>query len=135
MSNTGGARRPRCTRVPESVPFARVSLRELRSDGVDLEVDLEIEGGAALRVTFRDVVGFRVLDERELCEFWNEHSTPNGWLWEVHEGGWLALERTRPSFDSLRLPLREWLLVDDRCIGVLAMTPPEVRELGADRAR
>jgi hypothetical protein len=78
--------------------------------------------------------GFRVLDERDLCEFWNTYSEPNGWLYEVEEGGWLELETHRPLFNSpgFHPGLREYLLVDDRCVSVLAVQPPDILDLGAD---
>ena len=34
-------------------------------------------------VEFEDVQGFRVLDERDLMEYWPVCSTPNGWLFEI----------------------------------------------------
>lgn len=128
MSAQQEPRRPRCVRVPESTQHGGARLVAIRSDGVDLELEMESDAGG-VRVSFRDVVGFRVLEERELCEFWNDYATPNGWLWEVHEGGWLDLERTRATFGSLRLPLREWLVVDDRCVSVIGENPPELREI------
>lgn len=89
------------------------------------------------RLTFADVVGFRVLDERDLCEFWNEYSEPNGWLYEVESGGWLDLEKHRQLFNSPDLiqNLREYLLVDDKCVSVLCVAPPEIVDLGTDPAR
>ena len=46
-------------------------------------------------VEFADVLGFRVLDERDLLEYWPVCSTPNGWLFEIASGGWLSQEVAR----------------------------------------
>ncbi|BBI69588.1 hypothetical protein PKHYL_37790 [Psychrobacter sp. KH172YL61] len=48
-------------------------------------------------VDFTDIIGFRVLDNGNLVEFWND-DCPNGWLWEVSDGGWFDLEKQREGF-------------------------------------
>jgi hypothetical protein len=109
----------------------------MRYDADDLVIDIRSEGFAFARVTFHAPIGFRVLDERDLCQFWNTYSRPNGWLWQVHSGGWMDLEKLGPSFSSPDLipELREYLLVDDRCISVLCVAPPEIIDRGADPDR
>ena len=92
----------------------------------DVIVDIQGEGSAQGRVVFRDVRGFRVLDEAELTEFWSSYAEPSGWLYEVHEGGWLCLEQLRATFNALRFPLREFLLVDDMCLSVWCEQMPEI---------
>ena len=76
----------------------------------------------------------RLLDERDLCEFWNTYSEQNGWLYEVEEGGWLELETRRSLFNApgFHPGLREYLLVDDKCISVFSVQPPEILDFGAD---
>ena len=70
-------------------------------------------------------VAFRIIDEMHLLEFWNEYSLPNGWLWRVESGGYLDLERTRPDFHADDLyDLTEYLIVGDRCVNVIANSPP-----------
>jgi hypothetical protein len=112
-------------------------VRSLWYDGETLTVEIQGEGFAFARLVFHRPAGFRVLDERDLCEFWNEYSEPNGWLYEVEEGGWLELEAHRPLFNSpdFHPGLREYLLVDDKCVSVLAVQPPEILDLGADPDR
>jgi hypothetical protein len=85
-------------------------------------------------VVFRRPAGFRVLDERDLCEFWDNYHTGNGWLYEVHEGGWQELESHRQYFNSPSFftGLREFLVVCDTCVSVLGVEPPEIIDLGAD---
>ncbi len=108
-------------------------MRSLRYDGETLSVEIQGEGFAFARVVFHQPAGFRVLDERDLCEFWNTYSEPNGWLYEVEEGGWLELEMHRRLFNSPDFfpGLREYLLVDDTCISVLTIRPPEIIDLGS----
>ena len=48
-----------------------------------------------ITVEFDQVVGFRVLDERDLMEYWPTCSIPNGWLFEIIAGGWLQHEAKR----------------------------------------
>lgn len=123
-----------CVVVPEAKRYARKVLRGLSFDGGTLTLNIQGEGFSFARLIFRDVLGFRVLDERDLTEFWNAYSEPNGWLWEVQSGGWQDLERKRATFNSHELipGLREFLVVDDQCVSVLCRRPPELIDLGAD---
>lgn len=124
--------RPRCSIVPASQRYSRKAVRSLRFDGSDLVVDIQGPGFAFAHVVSRNAVGFRVLDERDLCEFWPDYAEPQGWLWEVHSGGWIELERRRRQFNSHEYcaPLREFLIVDEMCVGILAGQPPEFIEVG-----
>lgn len=125
---------PECILVQAARRYSRVVARSLRFDGDDLTVEVQGSGFAYARLVFRRPAGFRVLDERDLCEFWPVYSEPNGWLWEVLRGGWMDLERERPLFNSheFHSNLREFLIVGDRCISVLSSTYPELEDLGAD---
>jgi hypothetical protein len=107
-------------------------VRSIRFEEPNLIVEIQGPGFSFARLKFHDVVGFRVLDERELAEFWNTYSEPNGWLWEVTDGGWLTLERKRVSFNSMGLHLREFLIVDNYCVNILCKNPPELKDLGTD---
>jgi hypothetical protein len=55
-------------------------------------------------------------------------------VYEVHEGGWQELESHRQYFNSPSFysGLREFLLVCDTCVSVLAVESPEIIDLGAD---
>jgi hypothetical protein len=106
----------------------------LTFDGDRLVVDIDCNAAVTAQVMFEDVIGFRVLDERDLAEFWKEYSEPNGWLWEVQSGGWRDLERTRLGFSSAEIhtDMREFLIVDDKCINVLFRGEVELIEFGPD---
>ena len=124
--------RPRCVPVPASRRFPRVALRALHFDGADLLAELQTTASSFLRLVFRDVMGFRLLDERDLLEFWPEYSEAAGWLWRVEAGGWLDLERTRAHFDTPRFyeDALEHLIVDDKCVSILSQHPPELLDVG-----
>ncbi len=101
-------------------------MRAPERDALDLHVDFILDDASEASLVFGGPVGFRVLDERDLIEFWNAYSRPNGWLWEVLSGGWLELEFSRPGFvDRDLIPdLREFLVVGDMCVSVLCTRPP-----------
>jgi hypothetical protein len=125
---------PRCTPYPPSTRYKRVSVRSLWYDNDRLAIEVQGSGFVFARVVFRRPAGFRVLDERDLCEFWVNYHTGNGWLYEVEEGGWRELESSRSEFLApLMYPgLREFLVVCDTCVSVLVVEPPEIIDLGAD---
>lgn len=125
---------PRCTLVPESTRYPSKVVRGLRFDSDGLTIDIQGDGFRYARVRFAAPLGFRVLDEAELTEFWNTYSEPNGWLWEVHAGGWRELESERERFlanPRARPGLREFLLVDEHVIQVLTEQAPVIEDLGA----
>ena len=124
---------PKCIPYPPSQRYKQKVVRSLRYDGESLVIEIQGEGFAYARVTFRHPAGFRVLDERDLCEFWGNYHERNGWFYEVEEGGWVELESLRPLFNSPDWfeELHEYLLVDDKCISVLATRPPEIEDLGS----
>lgn len=123
---------PRCTTVPGADAYRGTLLRGLRYDEDDLVVDLDTDG-PSLRLVFEAPIGFRALDERDLCEFWDEYHDKNGWLWEVHAGGWMDLERRRSQFNSHEVigGLREFLVVGNTCVGVLCPTAPRIEAVGS----
>jgi hypothetical protein len=128
---------PSCRPFPAAAKYRRKAVRSLHYDGQILTIDIQGEGFAFARVIFRDPRGFRVLDESELCEFWNSYSEANGWLYEVDQGGWRELESHRPDFNASTFVDRfvEYLLVDDKCVSVLSEAPPEIVDLGTDPQR
>ncbi|MGO9713652.1 MAG: hypothetical protein ACLQBL_32660 [Polyangiaceae bacterium] len=87
-------------------------------------------GTQVLVVAFDRVKAFRVTDEGNQMAFWPTCSRPNGWLFEVHQGGWLAEELAHPGVLVMNTGLREFLVTgDDDCVNVLALVPPTVTVL------
>ena len=129
-------RAPKCILYEPASRYRRKVVRSIHFDGGTLTIDIQNEGFGFARLVFGLPAWFRVLDERDLCEFWPVHSEPKGWLWEVQEGGWMELEATRPLFNSPSMypALREFLLVDDQCVSILSVKPPQLYDLGAEPA-
>ncbi len=127
---------PNCRPFLPSCRYKRVELRSLGYDGQALTLDLQGVGFEFVRVRFVDPVGFRVLDECDLCEFWEQYHAGNGWMYEVTAGGWQELESRRAVFNSPTFfaDLREYLVVSNKCVSVLATGPPDIFDVGADPA-
>jgi hypothetical protein len=81
----------------------------------------------SLLVTFTNVYGFRVLDERDLLEFWPACAASNGGIFEVAEGGWLCQENERSGFLTGRdtIDIKEYLVTGlNDCVNVFAIGAP-----------
>jgi hypothetical protein len=90
-----------------------------------------LENEPSVTVNFEGVVGFRVLDERDFMEYWPVCSTPQGWLFEIATGGWLAQENERQGscVTAMYSDIKEYLVTgEDDCISVLARQEPIVRQ-------
>lgn len=97
-------------------------------EGLYVRVQLQQDGLAAL---FTDSIGFRLLDEGDLLEFWlDEEYNSDGWVYEVKSGGWLDMESARPGFLSAnRKGLKEYLVASENdCVSVLAFNDPRKTE-------
>ncbi len=98
------------------------------------ELTIRLRGlppAAPRRVVFNDVIGFRVLDERDLLEYWPTCSTPNGWLFEITGGGWLSQESRREGclIATITPDAKEYLVTgEDDCVSVICRTGPAVDE-------
>jgi len=80
-------------------------------------------------VLFSDAQSFRVLNERDLNEYWPIFSSPNGWLFEISEGGWLSQEQEREESLTWQIipDLREFLITGSHdCVSVLSCDAPMV---------
>jgi hypothetical protein len=90
---------PKCNPIPTPSRYLKKAIRSLDHDGRTLRIDIQGEDFSFATLVFGNPTGFRVLDERDLCEFWDEYSEANGWLYEVARDGWMDLERERASFN------------------------------------
>lgn len=89
---------------------------------------LTIGLGSGQTVRFDDIIGFRVLDERDLLEFWPECSAQHGGLFEISEGGWLEQESARRGFVSATVgpKMREFLVTGpNSCVNVFTYQGPQ----------
>lgn len=81
-------------------------------------------------VTFENPLGFRVVDERDLLEYWPVCSTPAGWLFHILNGGWLDQERKRPgSLIETYSGVKEYLITGILdCVSVFSDEDPTLTE-------
>ncbi len=123
---------PKCKLVTSSTRYPEISVRHIEHTIDCLDVYIQGPNFSYACVRFKNPVGIRILEERDLVEFWEKYNEKNGWLYQVVEGGWLDLEKTRGTFSSPSIMpnLKEYLLVDDNCISVLCMEEPEIRNAG-----
>jgi hypothetical protein len=94
-----------------------------------LRITLSFEDGEPpVYVMFEGVVGFRVLREGDLLEFWPGASSRSEWLWEVRSGGWFELERGRSGFVSGEISgINEYFVAGAvECVSVLASAVPKI---------
>ena len=92
----------------------------------------DIKSDTSIRVRFDGVVAYRVMDERDLGEYWPACSQPNGWVYSIRSGGWLSQESVRSgSCIGLFYPdVHEYLVAGfTDCVSVLCTNEPRV-ELG-----
>jgi hypothetical protein len=106
-----------------------VEVINLEFDMEDLEITILVDG-AKLDVRFDSPIGFRVLDEGDLLEFWPQCSSPNGWLYKIIDGGWLEQESKRNGFLSDELPnIGEYFIIGTNyCVGVISVEDPTITE-------
>jgi hypothetical protein len=91
---------------------------------LDLKTDVEHE------VSCDGVLGFRVLDERDLMEYWPVCSTPNGWLFEIVRGGWVSQELERPGscLTGMFADAREFLVGGiNECVSIISYSVPKIK--------
>lgn len=123
---------PKCELIAESIRFDEVELLNIHYDmgsitgDSTLTLQLESSTEGKFQIVFDSPEAVRVIDEGQICEFWNKYSTPNGWLWQVLEGGWIDLELQRSTFWGAEPPSPplEFLIVGDQCVFVMAQMPP-----------
>ncbi|WP_256079323.1 hypothetical protein [Massilia sp. YIM B04103] len=89
----------------------------------------DVNGELGCLVTFENPLGFRVVDERDLMEYWPVCSTPVGWLFRVLSGGWLDQERTRRGslLLDMYLDVKEYLIAGiNDCVPVFSTEMPKL---------
>jgi hypothetical protein len=113
-----------------SVLASRSEVVLVQSSSGGLTVRIRAAGERAFDVVFVDVWGYRVLDERDLSEYWPACSAPNGRLFEIESGGWMSQEKSRADFLSAAVVpnLKEFFVAGtDDCVSVLCTAAPTVR--------
>jgi len=100
----------------KSVPCDELLPRDLEIVHVEYSANFltinirSLSDSASTLVEFPHIIGFRVLDEGNLLEFWPDCSSANGRLFEILAGGWLAQESVRPGilFAPMKIKAQEY---------------------------
>jgi hypothetical protein len=114
--------------LPESKGIIPGDIAEIHFDTEGLRVSVESEDQTHC-AHFTYVRGFRMLDEGDLLEFWSaDDYKPEGWVFEVENGGWFEQEKNRSGFlSSDALKLREFLVAtSNSCLSILARETPKL---------
>ena len=122
---------------PKFEPFTLTDEMKLHPSVVGINYDasalhialsLNDERRVDLQNCFNKPVGFRVLNEGDLLEFWENHDHGSHWLYLVREGGWNDLESTRDGYlSSNQSDLNEYLVVGRKeCVSVLSHDRPVI---------
>lgn len=107
---------------------------DLHYDLWTLKIKLEfLDSDFPIYVIFKNVQGFRVLDEGNLMEYWNDEKRSEGWLWKIKEGGWHDQERMRSGFAFGVHTLKdydEYMIVGQNdCVNVICGDEPIIIEI------
>ena len=109
--------------APEAASiFGSSEIIRVDYDLSELRITILFKGSTKeINVVFSTPVGFRVLDEGDLVEFWEKYHMRNGWLYEVKSGGWHDLELKRDGYLSqLTNEIKEYLVVGENyCVSVM----------------
>ena len=117
--------------LPGFSSFCPADIFELVYNDTGLRVRVEVEPDGT-EIHFPDATGFRLLDERDLLEFWPLPDPKGmGWVFQVFGGGWLELESTRPGFLSNDAAgMEEYLVVTGSdCLSVFSFGPPTLNTI------
>lgn len=112
-------------KVKESWEPQGISLVLWNGDWLTVEVSTP---SGIIVIRSRTDIAHRVMDEGDLLDFWPMCSLDNGWLYEIHSGGWKDLELTREGFLSGdRKDLREIFVVSaNTCVNFIALKVPTI---------
>jgi len=108
---------------------SRVYVTHVHFEPDELVVTLTSRGDKKVATArFKEVIGFRLLDEGNLLEFWPVCSQDNGWLFRIKENGWFDLETSRSGFLlDKRVDVSEYFISSQNdCVSILAGEPPKI---------
>lgn len=115
-------------KVFDSSSFDYVDIENINLSQDKLTLTLSSSEGT-ITVELNNLEGFRVLDERDLTEFWSVLSLEDGFIFQIIEGGWFSLEEKREGFllkyDEEKQT--EYLIISENlCVSVFANDEPSV---------
>lgn len=78
-------------------------------------------------------IGFRILDEGDLLDYWDDESRVSGWIWRINSGGWFDQESERGGFLQGQLakvgyerPHEYLILGINDCVSVFSRGEPQI---------
>jgi len=114
--------------TPDSVP----EIVQVSYDMWRLQLTLFFEARLQPVYLSFKTVGFRVLDEGQLVEYWGKERAP-GWLWRMESGGWFDQESQRSGFlmgefakDGQPRPHEYLVLGANDCVSILSWSEPQI---------
>lgn len=98
-------------------------------NGRELFIDYVANSNQIFEIKFKNVFGFRCLDEEDLTSYWKNKDLTQNWIVEILEGGWLDAEYSIGNcFKSKTTQRREFLILsDDDCLSILSSDEPEIK--------
>ncbi|MGZ9675626.1 hypothetical protein [Flavobacterium sp. GNP001] len=120
--------KPKVTEFKNKFPASNPEIFNISYDLWTLKISLGFDGiNKPIYIIFKNVIGFRVLDEGNLLEFWDKEVRASGWLWKVESRGWFELEKLRSGFLAQHHgeSHNEFLVAGiNDCVSVLAESEP-----------
>jgi hypothetical protein len=114
---------------PDKINDGDVEIVDIHYDLEFLDVKVSIlTTQEALTLRFDMTEGFRVLDERDLHNWWQVITMKDGWCFKVESGGWFSQESSRADFMIGSLEYyKEYLIIGlDTCISVISQKEPVI---------
>lgn len=115
--------------TPDSVP----EVVHVSYDLWRLQITVVFEGQSQPVYLSFNSVGFRVLDEGQLLDYWGKEERAPGWLWRIESGGWFDQEAQRSGFlmgafasEGEWRPNEYLLLGVSDCVSIFSWGEPQV---------
>jgi len=80
-------------------------------------------------IRFKNIAGFRCLDEGDLTSYWGNKDLTQNWIVEIIEGGWQDAEYSIGNciVSKQENDIREFLIMSENdCLSVLSTDEPEI---------
>ncbi len=128
MENIRKLLKPKATEFQTEIADSSPEIFNINYDLWTLKITLGFNDiDRPIYVIFKNVIGFRVLDEGNLLEFWDKDVRVPGWIWKIESGGWFELEKIRNGFLAQHhgKSHNEYLVTGiNDCVSVLAESEP-----------
>jgi len=134
MKNKSNNTSPISIEIESSKKYKGIpEITDLHYDLWTLKITLEFTDlKNPIYLIFKNVGGFRVIDEGNLLEFWDNDDRSNGWLWKITKSGWHDQEKERVGFFTGRANFKdydEYMIAGiNDCLNIITNQEPEFLE-------